>query len=302
MKKGYFLVFLTSIISGFTIFINKFGVSISNPYIYTFLRLSIVTFLLTGAIFIFNDWKELKKLTKKQWFLLILIGLIGGGIPFLLFFKGLSLTNAAQASFIQKTMFIYVAILAPLILKEKIEKEFLFGGLLLMLGSLFLLKKLPLSINRGDFLIFLATLFWALENTISKYLLRGLSGKIVAWSRMFFGSLFILIFLLLTNQLTLLATINLRQIYWVIITAILLFGYVMTWYSGLKYIPVTRATAILLFGSPITTLLSLIFGGKIHSQDILSNLLIIFGIIIIIGFKEIWKLIKEIKKLVYVRA
>jgi len=57
----------------------------------------------------------------------------------------------------------------------------------------------------------------------------------------------------------------------------------MTWYSGLKCISVSQATVILLFGSPITTLLSLISGGKLNLQEILSGILIIFGIIFVIG-------------------
>ncbi|MDP2821007.1 MAG: EamA family transporter [bacterium] len=301
MRKGYFLVFLTALISGFAVFINKFGVSVVNPNIYTFLKVLTVAIFLTGLLLFLKDWRRLKNLTGKQWLLLITIGLIGGSIPFLLFFKGLSLTNAAQGSFIHKTMFIWVALLAILFLKEKINKKFLFGGLFLLLGSLILLKKLPYSLNQGDLLVLLATLFWAAENTISKYVLRDLEGVIVAWARMFFGALFILIFLSATNQLPLISGLTLGQINWVLITAVILFGYVMTWYSGLKFIPVSQATVILLLGSPITTLLSLIAGGKINPQEIFSGILIIFGIIFVIGFKKTWQLIKETKKLTYAR-
>jgi drug/metabolite transporter (DMT)-like permease len=302
MSKGYLLVFSTAIISGFAIFINKFGVSVVNPHIYTFLRVFTVAFLLTGLLFGLKDRKLLKQLTKKQWFLLIIIGLAGGSIPFLLFFKGLSLTGAAQASFLHKTMFIYVALLALIFLKEKINKRFLFGGLLLISANLFLFKSLSFSIDRGVFLVFLATLFWAGENTLSKYVLKDLEGRIVAWGRMFFGSLFLFIFLLGTGQLPLLTGINLQQIGWVIVTAVILFGYVMTWYSGLKYIPVSQAAVILLFGSPITTLLSLISQGAVSFQEVLSGILIILGIIFVIGLKTCWQLIKGIKRLVYVRA
>jgi len=195
-----------------------------------------------------------------------------------------------------------VAFLAIFFLKEKIDKKFLFGGLILFFGNLILLKKLPHSLNLGDFLVFLATLFWALENVISKYALRELKGRIVAWGRMFFGSFFIFLFLLNTNQLHLISGFTLEQINWVIITAIILFGYVMTWYSGLKYIPVSQATVILLFGSSITTLLSLIFEEKINLEEILSSFLIVLGIIIVIGFKETLKLLQSIKNLIYVRA
>ena len=302
INKGYFLVFSTAVISGFAIFINKFGVSVVNPYIYTFLRVLTVAIFLTGLLLFLKDWQRLKILTKKQWLLLITIGLVGGSIPFLLFFKGLSITNAAQGSFIHKTMFIWVAILATLFLKEKIDKKFLLGGLFLLLGNLILLKKLPYSFNQGDLLVFLATLLWATENTISKYVLRDLEGRIVAWARMFFGALFILIFLLATNQLPLISGLTWRQINWILITAVILFAYVMTWYSGLKFIPVSQATVILLLGSPITTLLSFIQRGQVSLEDVFASFLIILGIILVVGLKETWRLVKEIKKLIYVRA
>lgn len=299
MKKGYFLVFLTAVISGFSIFINRFAVSVINPYIFTWLKNLVVAILITCLFFLFKDWGKLKSLTKRNWFLLIIIGLLGGSIPFLLFFKGLSLTTAAQGSFWHKTMFIFVAVLSALFLKEKINKRFFVGGLLLILGNLFLLKTIPHSFARGDSLVLLATLFWAVENIISKYALRELNGKTVAWGRMFFGSLFIFIFLFATDQLTLLSAMNPEQINWLIIPSLLLFGYVMTWYQGLKYIPVSQATAILLLGSPITSILSLISGGKVSFQEILSGILVILGVISVIGLREVWQLIKESRKLLY---
>jgi len=299
MKKGYFLVFLTAIISGFSIFINKFGVSVINSNIFTFLKNLVVAVLLSGLLILFKDWQKFKKLTNKDWFLLISIGLVGGSIPFLLFFKGLSLINAVQGSFWHKTMFIYVAILAGIFLKERIDKKFLLGGLLLILGNLVILRKLPIVINTGDALVILATIFWAIENIISKYALRETESRIVAWARMFFGCLFIFLFLLTTNQLGLIGGLSFKQISWVLVSGILLLGYVITWYEGLKFVPVSQATAILILGLPITTFLSLVTGGKADLQEILSGILIILGVVIVLGLKEVWQLIKQTKKLFY---
>jgi len=287
--RGLLLVFSTAIISGFSIFINKFGVSLTNPYVFTFLKNTIVALLLTAAILFFKDLKALKQLGPKQWILLVLIGLIGGSIPFLLFFKGLAMSGAAQGSFIQKTMFVYVAAMAMIFLKEKLSKNFLIGALLLLLGNLLLLKTLKFSFTYGDLLIFLATLFWAAENVLSKYVLRELTGRTVAWGRMFFGSIFILGYLGLSGQLSLVENVTFPQIIWISITSMLLLAYVMTWYSGLKYIPVSLATAILLLGSPITTILTVMATGKISWQEILSGALILIGLILIVSFDYIWK-------------
>jgi len=294
-KKGLILVFSTAVISGFSIFLNKYGVSVVNPYIFTFLKNIIVALILGSLIFLIKDWKVFTSLAKKQWLQLVLIGLIGGSVPFLLFFKGLSLTSAAQGAFIHKTMFVYAAVLAVIFLKEKISKEFLIGALFLLFGGLISLKALPVSFGKGDLFVLIATILWAVENSISKYVLKELPAKIVAWGRMFFGSLFILVYLILTSQIGLIANLWSGQIIWVLITSILLFGYVFTWYSGLKYIPLSTATAILIFGSLITTFLSFISGSQISFKEIISAVLVLIGVIFVIGVKSLWQKIRTVQ-------
>ena len=289
MKKGYILVLSTAIISGFAIFINQFGVKVINPYVFTFLKNVSVAVFLTTVLLLLKDWSILKKITKKQWSFLILIGLIGGCIPFLLFFKGLSLSTGIKGAFLHKTMFAYIFVLAFVFLKEKIDKRFLIGGLLLFIANVFLLKQIPYSITIGDILISVAVLFWAVENILSKHVLKELPGRTVAWARMFFGSLFIFVFLLFTGQATLMSGLGLNQIIWVGITGLLLFGYVMTWYTGLKHVPVSHAGVILLLGLPITSILSLVYTKQITGQDIVAGVFLLLGIMTVIGFSKVLK-------------
>ncbi|OGI16699.1 MAG: hypothetical protein A3J63_04975 [Candidatus Moranbacteria bacterium RIFCSPHIGHO2_02_FULL_40_12b] len=293
--KGYFLVLGTAFISGFSIFINKFGVSAINPYIFTFLKNAIVALLLCAIIFSAKNFSLLKSIKKKQWGLLALIGIIGGGIPFLLFFKGLSLTSAAGASFVHKTMFIWIFILAALFLKEKIKKEYILAGALLLAGNLLLLKISSVSFDTGSFLVFLATLFWAVESVVSKHILKEIPPRVVMWARMFFGSLVILFFLIFTGQAALLAKLNLQQISWAMITGAVLLGYVATWYSGLKYIKVSEAAVILALGSPITTLLTAVFSNPVGLKEYFSSVLIFLGVIAIFGIRNIYKTIGKLK-------
>jgi len=287
-NKGLLLVFLTAVISGFSVFINKFGVTINNSNFFALAKNTLVAILLTALVVLLKKHRILFTLSKKQWGQLVLLGLIGGSIPFLLFFKGLALTGAAQGAFIHKTMFIFVAVLAAFILKEKINKNFVLGGLLLMLGNLIALKSLHFSFGRGDVLVLLAVLFWSAENILAKHILRDLGGNIVAWGRMFFGAAFIFIYLAATNQFIQPAlALNPTQFSWILITAILLFAYVTTWYNGLKYIPVSLATTILFLGSPITTLLGAIGGSHIALKDTWSGILIIGGLAIIFGYEKL---------------
>ncbi|MAF20429.1 MAG: hypothetical protein CMI55_01980 [Parcubacteria group bacterium] len=281
-NKGLLLILSTAFISGFSIFINKFGVGVINPYIFTGLKNIIVALLIVGWLLMMKDWQILKKLKKNQWLLLIGVGLIGGSIPFLLFFKGLTLTSGVQAAFIHKTMFIFIAVLAAIFLKEKITRGFLMAGLLLLLGNILLLKILPHQFGLGDLLILSATLLWASENVLSKYLLKSLPARIVIWGRMGFGSFFIILFWLMTGQAHLAGSLNLAQLGWVMITTVFLFGYVTTWYLGLKYVKVSVAAVILLLSTPITTLLTVLFlnGSLVFSQAVgLSLIILAVGLI-----------------------
>lgn len=278
-KRGMFLVFLTAIISGFSIFINKFGVKGINSDIFTFSKNIVVAVFLFTLIFSLGNFSEVKKLTKKQWFLLASIGFIGGSIPFLLFFRGLQLTSSAMGSLIHKTMFFYAGIFALLFLKEKLSKKILIPAALLLIGNLIILKINSFSFNYGDLLILMATLLWAAENTLSKHVLKELSGNIVAFGRMFFGSLFILIYLIATKEIFLVKSLNVEQMTWIIATSLILLGYVLAWYNGLKHVDVALATSILLLGSPVTTLLNYLFlNAALKINDAVGGMFLLAGI------------------------
>lgn len=293
-NKGFFLVLSTAFISGFSIFLNKFAVAVANPYVFTFLKNSLVAILITSILFVFRDYKTLKSLNKKQWVILVTIGLIGGSVPFLLFFKGLSLTSAAEASFIQKTMFVWIFILASIFLKEKISTRHIAAGLALIIGNLLMLKAADIKFDTGSGLVLIATIFWAVENVISKYVLKELSPRIVMWSRMFFGSIFILVFLAFTRQLVLLENINIQQLGWTAITSVLLVSYVYTWYAGIKYVKISEAAIILMLGSPITTVLSAIFVRPAALKEYLAMFLIVGGVLAVFGINKITDKLKQV--------
>ena len=80
------------------------------------------------------------------------------------------------------------------------------------------------------------------------------------------------------------------------VTSALLFLYVLTWYRGLKNTPVHVATAILLIGSPITTILNLFYGAQIGAKEVFSGILIILGIISILGINYFSGKIKNLAK------
>lgn len=258
--KGIYLAFLTALISGFAVFLNKFAVSIwNNSSVFTTAKNMVAAGFLISFIFLLKKLPELKTLSKKQWLLLAAIGLIGGSVPFLLFFKGLTLTSAVSAAFIHKTLFIWVALMALLFLKEKISSlQFLALGIILI-GVYFLKPFGNFHFGYGEFLILSATFLWAIENIIAKFALRNIPALTVGSARMFFGSFFLLFYLFFTDNLGQLFVFSGAKAGWLIISGAILFGYVFTWYSALKFAPATTVSTILVVAGPITLFLDSIF-------------------------------------------
>ncbi|MBU2235796.1 DMT family transporter [Patescibacteria group bacterium] len=282
IQKGILLAFGTALVSGVANFINKGGVTaVGEPFVYTAMKNVITAVLLLGVLFAFKNIKQLKNLKKLDWMKLTVIGLIGGSIPFLLFFKGLSITSASSASFIHKTLFIWVALLAIAFLKEKF-RWYQYGALvILFLGNFIILGPKAFSWGTGETLVFVATLLWSAEFIVAKQVLKTIHPNIVAWARLTIGSVFILSFLMFTGKFGALLSAPFAGWGWSILTGAILLLFVLTWYHALKRAPATLITSILVFASPITTFLNEVFRKQeLAWNSAVGSLLIIVGIAI----------------------
>ena len=256
MNKGIQLALLTAIISGFSIFFSKIFVSKMDPVVFTTLKNVFVAVVLSGFLFRPTLTAQFKKLTKQDWMKLVLIGVIGGSIPFALFFTGLSMTSAVTGAIIHKTLFIWVAFLAIIFLREKLSFLQMIGYVLILWGGMWVSSWQGISFNRGEQMIFAATILWAVENVIAKKTLATIPSELVAWARMAIGSV-ILIGIVVwqghSNQLTSLSLPNLQA---TLIGAAFLTGYVLTWYKALSKAPATVVSVVLTLSTIITGLLS----------------------------------------------
>jgi drug/metabolite transporter (DMT)-like permease len=255
-QKGLMLVATTALISGISIFINGFSVKMIDPSVFSFLKNSIVGIGLIGVVLASREIDNIRALKAHQWAYLALIGLVGGCIPFLLFFNGMALAGSSAGSLIHKSMFLFVAIGSAIFLKERLNAKILLAATILICGNALIIKGSLANPGLGQALVLAATLFWAVENLMSKHLLKSTTGNIVAAGRMVFGSSFMAVYLGLTGQLGSITAMTSEQWLWTVIPTLFLFGYVLTWYNGLKHISVSLATVILLIGSPVTTLLN----------------------------------------------
>lgn len=283
-QKGVRFALLAAVISGFSVYINKFGVGLfASSNTYTTAKNIVAAVFLTTALVLWHKKEELKKLSSRTWFQLFAIGLIGGSLPFLLFFKALAIMPASEAAFVQKTLFLWVALFSYPFLRERIGMLQV-SALGVLLGGIYLLgAPSQWTFGTGFFLVLGATLLWAVENIIAKRVLETVPALIVGWARMFFGSLVLIIWITVSGEITSLIPTTATQAFWTLIVGIILFGYVSVWYTALKYAPATVVSSILTLAAPITAVIeSVLLHATFPHQIILPLIVMLCGIALLI--------------------
>jgi drug/metabolite transporter (DMT)-like permease len=280
--KGIYFAIATAFISGISIFVNKFAVgAITPPLVFTTAKNVGVGLLIMGIIIGFGKWKKLKKISKKDFYYLLLIGIIGGSIPFYLFFTGLSMTPAINAAIIQKTLVFWIIILAIPFLKEKLSKLQFLAIILLFLGNLTIGGFKGFLFSQGELMIFAATIFWAIENILAKKILPRIDPDILTAARMGFGSIILLITsqILAPKGLANIFHLSNIQLLWMTLTVISLLAYVMTWYRALKFAPVITVASILVTATLVTNVLSAVFITHAWTKDMgIQSLIMLVGV------------------------
>ncbi len=288
---GTFLILTTAIFSGVAIIVNKFFVAKMDPLVFTALRSLFIGVIFLVIALLVSKWdsKGNLKFKKTSWVPLLLIGIIGGGLAFWMFFSGLNLTLGIRAAFLHKTLPIYATIFAFFFLKEKITKKQIIAMSVMFIGLVLMqLSKLSFEMRIGDLLVLGATVLWAIENTISKKaMLNKESNWVVTFSRMFFGSILLIAIIFTMGDIGTLFALTAQQWLYVGISGMFLLIYVLTWYWGLKYINLSKAATILLLAPVVSLFLGMVWlGEKALPLQLIGSGLILIGSYFIIRAKS----------------
>lgn len=255
--KGVKLALITAGFSGAAVFLNSLTVkAVGDALIFTTVKNLGVAVIIAAVLLRQKiDWATIRG----QWRRLALIGIIGGSLPFYLFFQGLAMTNAATGALIHKTLIFWVALWAMPVLKEKISgRQWLALGLIF--GSNFVIGGLPrIAWGAGEWMILGATIFWSIENIIAKTTLKRVPVDVVVGARMILGSLILLLAVAGSGKLSLIFKLSGIQWLMTIVSVVMLFGYVSSWYRALAKAPVTLVASVLTLSTIITSVLSGIF-------------------------------------------
>jgi drug/metabolite transporter (DMT)-like permease len=265
-RTGILLALATALISGFSVFLNSYGVkAFGNPTAYTTAKNVVSALVLLAVVAIGLRASSGARLTRPQgpgqWGALAAIGVLGGSVPFVLFFEGLSRASSPQAAFLHKTLVLWVAVLAVVFLAERLQWGHWLAIGVLIVGQVGPLGGLPDSFGTPEAMILAATLMWSVEVVVAKRLLRSISCWTVGVARMGLGSVALIGWVAVRGDLGLLTSMDSGQLGWVLLTGLLLAGYVGTWFAALQRARAVDVTAVLVLAVPITAALDSVVHG-----------------------------------------
>jgi drug/metabolite transporter (DMT)-like permease len=257
---GIGLAFVTAIVSGVSIWVNGHAVKhFHDATVYTTAKNAVAGVLLLALAL---SWRRPAatarvRLTPRRQLGLLAVAVIGGSVPFVLFFEGLKRAEATQAAFIQKTLVVWVALLAVPLLKERFRWPHALAIALLVAGQAWLAGHAgKVAFGTGEAMILAATLLWSVEVILVKRLLAGLSPSTLAAARMGLGTVILVGWVAATGKAGQLTGLDAEQWRWVVLTGLLLTAYVGTWFAALARAQAIDVTAVLVFGGVVTALLA----------------------------------------------
>ncbi|MCI4368271.1 MAG: DMT family transporter [Thermoplasmata archaeon] len=262
---GILLILVTAVVSGVSTFVNFYAAHGTNTDAFVTVRNLMAAGLLIPVALVAGRLTS-SPLRPRDWGRLAVIGLIGGAIPFLLFFRGIELATAsggaATATFGYRTLFLMASVFGIVVLREKFHARIALAAALLLAGNLLLLSVRSAIWSDGTGFVLVATVLWAAEYTLSKHTLRALPSTTVALGRMGFGAIFLVGYITATAQFSGVSSLSGAQWQWALVSALLLGAFVTSWYAGLKRVELGVATSVLVLGFPITTALAVGFGAS----------------------------------------
>lgn len=252
--------------------VGKSAQNLLSPALLTWFGALLGTLYFTPYLVKNTNWRRLfdKKLAPG----LAAVGIMGTAIPLTVILYALNYTTPVNASIVAQVEVIYSLVITALLLGEKPCRRQLAGTALVLFGALLIAFKDRLSPHwKGDLIIMLAPVFYQLSHTCAKKLPAGIEPNLIAAGRMFYafiGLTPIVMFLGFTGHIFLVpapATLGL----------VLFWGLINNgmnshlWYMSIRYMDLSKATAIILSYPVLTLILSAAIGiEKIHAYQVLG--------------------------------
>lgn len=211
-----------------------------------------ILFRVVGATVLFwciKGFLPKERIERKDLKLVALCALFGIAINQLFFFHGLNLSSSINSGIIMTLNPLMVALVAWLLMKQKVGKIQLVGMLLATVGAVFLTlmsNNGSASASLGDILLFINAFSYAIYLVIAKPLMQKYSPFTVITYTFTFGSLYLFLFPPTWTDLFSVQWSTIPSIAWWKITYVVIgvsfLTYLLTMF-GLKYLSATVSAA-----------------------------------------------------------
>jgi drug/metabolite transporter (DMT)-like permease len=239
----------------------KIGLQYTDPYTFVFLRFLFASLIMLVVMFLTKNFSF--NFNRKR--LILFLG-ITNGTAYLLQYLGMVSAFASKSSLFVNLSVVWVALLSPIVLKEKLGRKKLAGVIASLLGIMLVATNLDfgsLGLGEvvGDLLVIGAGILWAVFIVYNKPLVTESKNMIQSMT-----------WLLLFTMLPLLPVVpfsaenflSLSGQAWVVIIYTALFCWVAPyylWLKGLKNISPVTSAVILLNEIIVSVIISTIFLG-----------------------------------------
>jgi drug/metabolite transporter (DMT)-like permease len=278
--KAIFLTILAGIMWGTSFPVIKIGLNYVDPYQFVFLRF-LVAALLMLALMILTK-RVTKSPTQKK---LVLILGVANGVAYLIQYVGMNYTSAAKASLLINLSAIWVALLSPALLSERLGSKKILGVICGIIGVFLVTTNLNLAILNegqlsGDLLLVISGIVWAFFMIYNKKLVKSSTSLLESMTWMLPPTLIPMIpFLFLSSTIIIALPIQA----WLAIFYTAIFCWIIPyylWLEGLKSISASTSTILLLSEIVVAVSVSAIFLGEIIT--IISGIGALFIILAIV--------------------
>ncbi|WML58532.1 EamA family transporter [Neobacillus sp. PS2-9] len=127
-----------AVFAALTAILAKIGLEGVDSNVGTFLRTVVILFFAWGIVLFQGTFKELRGISKKGYLFLILSG-VATGLSWLCYFAAIALGDVSVVAPIDKFSVVLTMVLSFLILKEKVAKHKILGGVLITVGTIILI-------------------------------------------------------------------------------------------------------------------------------------------------------------------
>jgi drug/metabolite transporter (DMT)-like permease len=272
---GIALALVTAAVSGVAVFVNDDAVKrFPDATTYTTAKNLVAAAVLCGLwlatgrrVRPLRHEDQERPASRPPWGLLA-VGIVGGSVPFVLFLEGLARSTSVPAAFIHKTLVVWVALLAVPLLGERFDRWHAGAVGALVVGQALLVGNVTdLRPGAGEAMILAATLLWAIEVVLARWLLPGYTSLAVGTARMGIGVVVLLAWVVVSGRGDDLTGLAPHQWGWALLTGPLLVGYVATWFAALSRAHAVDVTAVLVAGALVTALLDAAVRGAALAPD-----------------------------------